>query len=186
MVVVVLGQALAQRTIHPHLRRRVDAGITALRETDSRQLVLSGGRRNRSVDRAEADAMGAYARQRGVSRDAILRERRSRDTIGNGYFTRRLLEDLEVEPDALYLVTAEWHAPRAAFVFEQCFGEAVTIDTRYATTVTGGGNRTEERAALERTRSFFEPVTPGDLEAVRRRLVADHDWYDLETATTPV
>lgn len=176
MIVVALGHRLVTPSIHPHLRRRVDRAVDALRETDASWLLCSGGRRNESVARTEADVMATYARRQGVPDRRLALEERSLDTIGNGYYVRRLLDRRGIEPETIQLVTAADHVERAAFVFRQCFPE-VAIETDYVAEPRTPDSRFPDDDRLERTRAFFEPIEPGDVEAIERRLIEDHDCY---------
>ncbi|MCU4924670.1 YdcF family protein [Halobacteria archaeon AArc-dxtr1] len=184
MIVVALGHRLTDPTIHPHLRRRVNAAVDAYQATSASALLVSGGRRNEAVDRSEAAVMYEHARERGVPATRLLAEDHSLDTIGNAYFTRCLLDRREISPETLLLVTADQHADRAAFAFEQCF-EDVEIDasvTVEAPRTESGHDEGEQsgagpRTRMDRTRTFFEPVEPGDRIAIARRLVDTHDCY---------
>lgn len=180
MVVVVLGKRLHRSAAHESLRHQVDLGIHALRETDAEYLVLTGGRTNPEVDRSESDAMRAYALERGVDSDRIFIEEVARDTIGNSFFTRSIVDDLP-NVDTVQIVTTCYHVIRARYVFEQCFGPAYDIEVADCYESAIPDDELAEEDALARTEAFFAPVTPGDLEAIRDRLLAEHDRYD-ETA----
>ena len=119
----------------------------------------------------------------------------SLDTIGNGYFSRLTLErernrerDTEAgsrEPrQTVFVVTADYHAERAAYVFEQCFGDAYEIDVSHCVETTMAAEQPHEQRSLERAREFFDPVSPGDVEAIGRRLIETHDLYDAQAIGT--
>ncbi|WP_246999242.1 YdcF family protein [Halosolutus gelatinilyticus] len=186
MVVVVLGHRLSKNGIHPELRDRVDAGITTFQQTNAPFLVCSGGRTNDAVPRTESEVMREYAIERGIDRSRILLENRSLDTIGNAYFARLLVDELADDPETIAVVTSAYHADRAAYIFEQCFGDDYRIDTSYAveTPPSGSHGRAREARRLERARTFFEAIQPGDVDAIRRRLAEAHDYYEIE-ATVP-
>lgn len=177
MVVVVLGKRLKRLKAHESLQCQVDLGIRTLRETDSRYLILTGGETNPTVPRAESEAMREYAREQGVEEAALRIETRSRDTIGNAFFTRLLVEALP-DVQTVRVVTTCYHAERAAYVFEQCFGPAYDVLTPDCYDTGIPETERAEAAALERTEAFFAPVLPGDLGRLATRIDADHDLYE--------
>ncbi|WP_306055558.1 YdcF family protein [Natronococcus wangiae] len=179
MIVAILGHRLTSPTIHPELQQRVETGIDALRATDASYLFCSGGQGNEAIARTESEVMQEYALSQDVDEERILTEDESVDTIGNAYYTRRLLADHGIDPETIVLVTSDYHMERALYVFEQCFGDAVTLDPKMCeTSITDVLSYDERR--LERTRDFFEPVAPGDLEMIEQRLVDEHDCYTRE------
>lgn len=176
MAVVVLGQRLESDQLHPELRGRMDVGLAVFRSTEASALILSGGHTNEEVPRTEADAMAEYARENGVFDSAIYTEPRAKDTIGNAYFTRQIVESLD-DVDTVHVVTSCYHTARAKLAFEQCFGadQRVVADSCYDA---GNGAGPAEAARARQTREFFEPVPAGDIAAIRTRLVEIHDEYD--------
>ncbi len=177
MVVVTLGHRLESETAHPLLRRRVDVAIDTFRSTDAPYLVFTGGRTNPEVANAECEAMRDYAVQCGVDPADVRLESEARDTKGNGYLSRLLVEGLTVTVDTVYVVTSCYHRKRAKFVFEQCFGDDYGIDAERCSEGTAPESAVEGRLYRE-DRTFFEPITPGDLSAIQRRLVEEVDEYD--------
>ena len=178
MVVVALGNRLAGEWIHPTLRDRMDEAIRILRESDEEYLVCTGAQTNPDLTVAEWEVMRDYAILRGVDRSRLLLERAARDTIGNGYFTRRLLDD-RGDRSAVRIVTSGVHTMRTRYVFERCFGEEREISVSHSgeTDWTVGDLPPHERDRLDRTREFFATVSRGDVEAIGRKLLAEHDLY---------
>lgn len=176
MAVVVLGKRLERREIHESLQQQVDLGIRTLRDTDAEHLILTGGRTNPSVPRAESEAMRTYASEQGVEATTIRTETTSRDTIGNAFFARILVDELP-DVDTVRVVTTCYHAERAAYVFEQCFGPAYDIRTPYCYETGVPKAERSEAEALERTEAFFDPVTPGELAQLAARIDENHDLY---------
>lgn len=179
MVVATLGLRLDSPAVDEHLRGRVDVGIETLRETDASHVVFSGARTNPDVAVAEAEAMREYAVERGVDPDRILVEDRAWNTIGNAYFTRRLLEDRGIDAETIRVVTSCYHADRAAYLFRQCFGAEsdVVVDHCYDYCAGEDARRTERRL-LEDHRERFEGIEPGDIETIRREVIAAFDQYE--------
>lgn len=182
MLVVVLGHRLVGAGIHSQLRNRVDMGVTALQSTDASHIICSGGQTNEAVPHTEAEVMKEHAIERGLSPEQILTEEYSRDTIGNAYFTRRLIEDRMDAPTTVFLATSTYHEDRSAYIFEQVFGDGYRIDTSFSVDTPPNNTYPREHQSLEQAQTFFDPIEAGDLDAIRRRLRATHDYYEGELA----
>ncbi|WP_121744872.1 YdcF family protein [Natronorubrum halophilum] len=163
---------------YDELYGRVDVGINALRQTDSRLLVLSGAQTNPNVPRAECELMRERAVKSDVDPDRIHLEPQAVDTIGNGYFTRSLVEELDQEVETVRLVSLDYHAARARFVFTQCFGPRYDIDASAQYDADRPGETVYEKRRLRRMREFFAGIEPGDIAAICQRLITHHDNYD--------
>lgn len=178
MVVVTLGHRLEGPSVHPQLRGRVDVAVETFRETDAPYLILSGGVTNPDVPKAECEVMSEYAIECGVDPDDVLLDKNAQDTKGNGYFTRLIVDDLDVPVDTVHVVSACSHMPRARYIFEQCFADAYDVDTRHCFELNEGMEMDFDGHVTEHDRVFFENVMPGDLDMIRRRLAESHDYYD--------
>ncbi|WP_224333808.1 YdcF family protein [Haloprofundus halobius] len=183
MVVVVLGHKLQSEELHPQLQARMDAGIEAFSGTDAPYLLLSGGQVNPCVDKTECEVMAEYARSQGIDPSCVVPEPCALDTIGNGYFTRMRVDELNHQVETLYLVTSRYHAERAAYIFERCFGDTVEIDVSYCVDSESETHPIRHRAKLEQVQAFFEPVPTGDIDAIRQRLNEKHELYESTEAT---
>lgn len=179
MIVVVLGHRLKSSAIHDRLRARVERGMDAYRAEGASKLFFTGGQSNPDVDRTECGVMGEYAVRRGFDPDRLVLEPFAEDTIGNAYFTRVLADDVGLDVDEVGLVTDDYHVRRATYAFEQCFGPEVAVREVDAVETETDPDSSTCRRKLRQTRSFFESVDAGDVDAIRRRLHADHDCYDF-------
>jgi uncharacterized SAM-binding protein YcdF (DUF218 family) len=163
-------------------------GALGLLEADAtRRVVVSGGQSNPAIPLTEASVMRDYAVRQRLARGRIHLEPCARDTIGNAFFSRQVVDALGA--DRVTVVSSTSHLPRVRYAFDQCFGDG------YDMTVTDGGGeggsvdpatRRAEREKLRCSRAFFDPVERGDLDAVRHRLATEHDCYDwLSEAMAP-
>ena len=177
MVVIVLGNRLNSTEIHEHLRGRVDLGIGLAQELDSEALVMTGGQTNPDVDTTESEVMQEYAVERGVDPSNILVEPRGKDTIGNAYFSRRAIEQY-LNTTTVRLATSCYHVARAVYIFEYCFGDDYDISAPDCYDSNVPTEELDEDRSISLNRQFFAPVEPGDLAAVRDRMVKAHDLYD--------
>lgn len=176
MVVIVLGNRLESATIHDHLRGRVDLGIRLFREQDGDALLMTGGRTNPDVDAAESEVMRDYAVERGVDPDDVFVERRGKDTVGNAYFSRRMLER-QLDSSTVRVATSCYHVARAVYIFEYCFGDAYDISAPDCYDSDVPTSQLSEDHSISLNRRLFAPVEPGDLDAIRDRMIETHALY---------
>jgi uncharacterized SAM-binding protein YcdF (DUF218 family) len=109
--IIVLGCGLNGERVTPLLAGRLDRAIRLhAREATPPLLVVSGGR-GPGETVAEADAMHAYLRDRGVPEDRILREDRARTTEENLRFSAALLPG---DARRVVAVTSNYHVFRTA------------------------------------------------------------------------
>jgi uncharacterized SAM-binding protein YcdF (DUF218 family) len=82
----------------------------------ARRIVMSGayGMYDPPAPRAEATAMAQIATVAGVPPGSISAETRSRDTIGNIWFTKPLLAGPGGQ--RVIVVTSDWHAARVRYL----------------------------------------------------------------------
>ena len=179
MLVVVPGHRLESPRIHDQLRARVDEGMRVFEEEGASYLLFSGGQANPSVDRTECGVMGDYAVRRGVDPDRIVLDPFAFDTIGNAYFSRVLADDVGLDVGKIQIATDDFHARRTRYAFERCFGPDVDVDASYTVETDVDVDSPVCLRKVEQTRRFFDGIAPGDVDAIRYRLHADHDCYEF-------
>ncbi len=110
-MVCVLGCRVGSQA----LARRAQAGRDAFFEQSATLVIACGGRK--WGGRVEADAIASMLAEKGVPKDAIVRDRCSLDTRDNACFAARLLERRGLSD--VILVSCSWHLPRGAWLFER-------------------------------------------------------------------
>lgn len=176
MVVITLGQRLQSESAHPHLQRRVETGIEVFRNTDAPYLIFTGGQTNPDIQKAECEAMRDHALEHGVKPEEVLLDDNAQDTKGNGYFTRRIVDSVGISVETVYVVSSCFHTDRAKYIFSQCFGDEYRINTSHCIETDVSADTIA--CYRQRDREFFEPITPGDVDAIQRRFAERHDYYN--------
>lgn len=174
--VVVLGHRLRSDEIHGELRGRMDVALDVASE-DKAVLVLTGGQTNEDVNLTESQVMWNYATSQGLAEERILEERKALDTIGNAYFTRRLLEEDPRRFSSVRIITSCYHVPRAFYIFNHCFSGAYSVIAGPCHNANHPPPRWEERAKLAWSLHFLKDVPEGDLNALKTHLMTHHDRY---------
>ena len=113
--IVVLGAGVIGTRVTPLLAARIDRGIELLHCNPNAALIMSGGQ-GPGEDIAEGEAMAWYAEERGVVREKIMIESKSRSTEENLLFSSRLME--KARPKVI-VVTTSYHVFRALLLAKQ-------------------------------------------------------------------
>lgn len=180
--VVVLGLRLHEdgSGLSEELRGRVAVAVDAFEDLDAAWLVASGARTNPAVPESEAAAMAAYAADLGVDPGRILLEEQAEDTIGNAYYTRRVLDERAPDVRTVAVVSSCYHGERAGYVFGVCLGPDYDLRIDWCHDTGRSREDTYEADALATARDLLRGVAPGDIDTIYARLDAAPAYdYDL-------
>lgn len=115
---VDLARSTPERVEFYDRPERIIEGARLVRDGRARWLVISGGSGDPFLPGvSEAELLGAFARQLGVPREAILLQGQSRNTREDAEFTARLLRERRI--GRFFLVTSAYHLPRAVGCFRK-------------------------------------------------------------------
>jgi len=115
MSLVLLGcRVLGPAALSPPARRRALRAAHALEAGLTQHILACGGKTWRGV--RESDALCAFLREQGVPEPALERESQSHSTRQNAHYAAELLLPRGLRH--IWLVTCDWHMPRALRCFE--------------------------------------------------------------------
>jgi uncharacterized SAM-binding protein YcdF (DUF218 family) len=150
VVYVVLGGGITRDgKISKSVRNRIDLGIGEFSDGD--KIIMSGkwyGGYDFVPVITEARAMKEYALTKGASFRDVLLEEKSKDTIGNAYFVKKLLDLKSVK--SFVVVTCDFHVPRSMYIFGRVFGSDYKI--KFLGSVSG---EFERRIGVEKKKVLF-------------------------------
>jgi uncharacterized SAM-binding protein YcdF (DUF218 family) len=188
-VIVALGGGITVGgEPQPATVARARRAAALYRSGRAQRIVMSGayGMYDPAPPRAEATAMAQIAAAAGVPPGQIAAEARSRDTIGNIWFTKPLLGDPGEQH--FIVVTSDWHAARVRYLTQVIWGPGYLVAVE---PVTGEASTRspEEIAAWEAgllavSRRWFAGIRPGDDAAIAAVLARDHPIYADHPRTT--
>lgn len=107
--VIVLGSQVRGRTPSYNLARRLDKAYEYLQENPQTTVILSGGQGD-GEEITEAEAMAEYLEEKGIPKERMLLEDKSKDTYENIKFSRELMDSQDVQ---IVLVTNDFHIFRS-------------------------------------------------------------------------
>lgn len=142
-----------------------------MRKNKSVKLICSGSRPPDDDGKhgsTEAQVMADIIAEAGIDRSRLLLEDQSFDSLGNAVFTARRF--LQQEKGILYVITNDFHMPRALYIFSQVLGPGWQVVAYGVPDWHEEDRQPGAPAAMERARAFFTGITPGDLDAAEAKL----------------
>jgi len=117
--IIVLGAGLDNgKTPNFILQERLDAAIKCIHENPTQYIVLSGGQ---GADEylPESQAMSEYLQERGIDKEKIIEENKSKDTNENLKYSKEKIEEhshKSLDEVSVKIVTADFHAFRSSIL----------------------------------------------------------------------
>ena len=183
--IVVLGNSVAEDGSLPKAATRLVERAADEYRNGNFDVVLFTGRWSHRLKftpaKSEASAMAEYAATLRIPPERIMKEEASQDTIGNAFFSRKLLEGYK----NLLLVVYDYHKERAEFIFRKVFGDEYKIgfsvvdslmDSRRLALV-----REAEAHSFLLVKLYFNGIRDGDYDAIEKLVRETHQVY----ATSP-
>jgi uncharacterized SAM-binding protein YcdF (DUF218 family) len=182
-IIIVLGHDVNKDgTLPREARLRVRKGVEAFKGGRYSYMLMTGRypvRKEYIPTKTEAAAMRDFASSLGVPKERILVEDRSRDTMGNAYFSRVLLGPRKL--GRIAVVTSDYHVKKARFIFSKVYGKDCQMRFIGAKVIYPkpkmAKTRTVENYLLKLTKDFFKGVRDSDTKAVRHLLYTEHQVY---------
>lgn len=110
---IILGAGINGTQPSLTLQERLKTGIKYLNETPDLQVIVTGGQGPGEMI-SEAEAMGTYLKEHGISESRIIYESASQSTMENFLFSSKVLEEISAEkPFKVNIVTSDFHLLRA-------------------------------------------------------------------------
>lgn len=134
---VVLGCSVKGLRPSRVLQERIDAAYDYLQVHPGAVCVLSGGK-GRGEDISEAECMYQELVRAGIDASRLYREAESVNTKGNLENSKKILDELDLDTEAVTVISSEFHLYRGRWWAEkleyQNYGYAAHTDWRYLPT----------------------------------------------------
>lgn len=116
---LILGAGLNGAQPSLTLQERLKTGLDYLNQHPELQVIVSGGQ-GPGETISEAEAMGIYLIDHGISQNRILYESQSTSTMENFVFSSHKLKELGIrQPVRIMIVTSDFHLLRAKMLAER-------------------------------------------------------------------
>ncbi|NQD64394.1 YdcF family protein [Bacillus haikouensis] len=116
--VIILGAGLKGDIPSKTLLSRLEAGKTVLLENKDLPVVVSGGQ-GEGESIPEAEAMGIYLMEHGISEDRIIYEKTSTTTFENLLNSKKILNQKGFKDPNILIVTSDYHVVRAMMLADE-------------------------------------------------------------------
>lgn len=128
-----------------------------------------------------ADAFALYLQSvHAIPASRIFVERRSRDTVGDAVYSRRVIAP-DPQSAEIAVVTSDYHVPRTEQIFRYVFGPDVRLRVVGAVSARPiGETREREETSLEVFKRTFSEVAPGDIDSIFQVMAEKHPYYNGE------
>lgn len=132
--VVILGAGLWGDSPSLTLSQRLDESLKLLKILPEDVNIIVSGGQGPGENVPEAEAMKKYLTARGISPDRIIKEDKSKSTMENMLFTKRLLKEIDSRSDVkITIITSNFHmyrsnslARKAGFEEVYCWSAPIT------------------------------------------------------------
>jgi uncharacterized SAM-binding protein YcdF (DUF218 family) len=182
--IIVLGRGINEDGSLPiDPQSRVRKAVELYKQGTAPVIIMSGASSYHfdiNPERTESKAMKEYAIELGVSDLAIIEESKSKDTIGNIYFTKKDI----AEPRGFrrfQIVASGEHMARIKYLFEKIYGPTYQLEfiesDRVIDDVAYSKEVEHESKSMAATLRWLENVSPGDDEAVKELMNTVHPAY---------
>lgn len=185
-VIIVLGGGInGDGSLGESSRQRVDKGVELYKKRAAPYLIMSGKGGFLSETQlpfTEAEVMKKYAVTLGVDPKDVFLEEKSKDTIGNAYFTRKLSEDKKWK--RFIVVTSDYHLKRSKYIFRKIFGREYTLHFIRARSYLNYKQRRmtkrREKEYLFLTKHYLKHIISGNLTQIESFIFHEHPAYSRE------
>lgn len=179
--IIVLGNLMSKSgKLNAESSSRMDVAIKAFHNKLAPFIVTCGWAYRDDSLLTIADAMKAYAIEvGGVPLDAILTEKKSRDTVGDAVFSKKNMA-LNRGWKRLLIVTSDYHVARTYEIFNFVYGEQFAIKVMGANTdmMAKESQSNHELKSIHRFQTTFEGINAGDDTLIYQCLEAKHPYYN--------
>ncbi len=171
--IIVLGSSLDK---HGYLTgigiSRVEKAIELYKKTPCK-VIMSGHSSIDIIDakKTEAQAMEDYAIMHGVNKDDSIKEERSRDTIGNAFFSKQIIDSKKIKN--IVVVTSDFHITRSAYIFKKIFSGSYII--KLVKSASNENREKKEKELLEITKKLLGNISS---EKQLKEFIFDKYFYE--------
>jgi uncharacterized SAM-binding protein YcdF (DUF218 family) len=126
--------------------------------------------------------MRKYALSLGIHDDQIIIEKKSKDTLGNAYYTKADFLEKNGWRD-IVIVTSDFHINRTQFLFDTVLGPEYTIEYVSVPTSMDQEKRVSfesaEKITIDVLKNIIGSIQPGDTKVIKEALFTKHPGYAI-------
>lgn len=177
--VIVLANLMDRHgVLNAESKARAERAVQILNERNATHLVTCGWAYREDTDLPIADAFKAHIVENlGVSPDKVLVELRSRDTVGDAFFTKTTFA-VPLSWKRICVVTSDYHVERTKEIFHFIYGDDFFIEVYGAEVPCDETILRNEPSSIRAFRETFLGVAAGNDRQIVQRLRERHPFYN--------
>lgn len=159
MFIIILGGGIDLKGNLPdHVFQRLDKAIELYQKNPSAKIIVSGrysflyNQLKQYPPITEAERMAQYLIKKGIPKEKIFLERKSKDTIGNAYYLKKNFF-LPKKIFSALIITSFFHLPRVKYIFKKIFGPSYNLQF---IGVQENLTKNEEKKVIERQKQLLK------------------------------
>jgi uncharacterized SAM-binding protein YcdF (DUF218 family) len=158
-------------------RLRADLGATLFKSNKARIIITSGYAYRKDSSLEIGNAVKNYlVSKHKIPEYLIAAELRSRDTVGDAYFTRiNLIQEHKIK--SLLVITSDYHLARTRKIFKFIYGDCCKLNFKVVPTSNFLSKIDKEKKSLITFNETFNGTPPGDIEKITISLFERHPLY---------
>lgn len=157
-------------------KERVDAALELFAKNKYDKIIISGGTSGFEKEKtvSESEALKEYLTVNRIDENLIINEEKSKDTIGNAIFTKKIIDKEKMRN--ITVITSDFHFERAKYVFDFIFGGEYNLQYDESKTKNKSDELIKnERESLELVKLFLNKNTKK--ENLESLLYKFHPFY---------
>jgi len=180
MAIVILGGGITKNGKLPkEVKKRVEKAYQIFKKNPQSNILACGKYsflypQKKLPQKTEAEAIKEYLLELGVPEKKIYLEKKSKDTIGNAYYAKKLYFIPQKDRE-IWVVSSDFHLERVKFVFEKIFGSKYEL--RLYPVLSLFKNKEEKNRIIQRqkhlfleTKSMLSKMKQGDHDFLKGKL----------------
>lgn len=187
-VILVLGGGLnANGGLDQDARDKLDYVIDLAKQHQPKAIIVSGGysyKLSVTPPNTEAQAMRDYLVGCGVTENKIFTEEKSKDTLGNVYFSKIDLLRQHGWKDVLVVASVNHSLRRVDYLLTKILGPEYNYEIIAQKTNDDNLNQDRETKSLQLTKQLLDTVNDGDDQAVHEAMEQKHVAYSKNPELT--
>ena len=178
--IIVLSNLMdSQGKLNDESCLRADKAVEVYRSCDPGAKIVTCGWNYRSDCKLKiADVMSRYISDKyGISEYNIIKEYKSRDTVGDAIFTRKDIVT-KYKLNNLAIVTSTYHAKRSEEIFKFVYDKSFNLSFFSCLVPFDEMKNQSEILSLTKFRKTFSGIVKGDIDSIYNTLLSKHPYYN--------
>jgi len=173
-IVILAGGITEKGNLSKNSKKRAEKAYQIFKENPNFNVLACGKysflySKNNIPLKTEAEATKEYLLRLGVPEKNIFIEEKSKDTIGNAYYAKKLYF-IPKKEKKLLVITSDFHLERVGFIFRKVFGSKYQISFDCVSSIFK--NKKEEKRIVERQKELLLKTE----KMLYNMKVGDHDF----------